>query len=464
MKKIIAAFIFTILIFDLNCQNHENSEQKIYDYDELCKMLSSNNTDLRKAQGTYERSLLDVKDAWANISPTIDFQASGTYMLNPPIDKITLNAADIAGSLGISGIPQNQYITIYDGMENTLYNFELSLQQPVFTWGKISNGIKLYSQISKVQELQLSSKKKQLETELETRILSLWYLYKISEILQEEQTYAERMVLTSEDAQKSGMLLEQDVIEARIQAKELDIALQGVNEQINTQIFELQKMTGLNDLSWQKITYEPDQNEITRILSLNRKEVEEKALSGNQDSIKMLNILKDVNEIAVKVSKASVYWKPDLALQVSAGYSGSRFPLLEPNWLLKDDYSLNISLGLKTTVWDGGKKLNAVSRAISESEETTVSQDESRATIRKTLQEQWNSADVCTMRIEYQDLKIQTAEAKIQQQETLFQNGYGSETDLLSAKIDWCNQRIEKLQQELTRAAACFTIRYLSGD
>ena len=36
-----------------------------------------------KLQEEYRRSILDLKDAWWGLGPTVDLQASGTYMVNP---------------------------------------------------------------------------------------------------------------------------------------------------------------------------------------------------------------------------------------------------------------------------------------------------------------------------------------------------------------------------------------------
>ena len=107
--------------------------------------------------------------------------------------------------------------------------------------------------------------------------------------------------------------------------------------------------------------------------------------------------------------------------------------------------------------------MNDVARKISESNTAELEQSGVRSTIRQTLMSQWNTADVCTMKIEYQDLKIEAADSKIAQQQLLFDSGYGSETDLLSAKIDRCNERIEREKQSLSRAAACLAISYLCG-
>ena len=470
MKKNLPAavlFLSVPLVFARQPENSSSGQDTRYGYAEIRQAVVMNNPDILKLQEEYNRSLIDVRDAWGGLGPTVDMQISGTYMMNPPGGPLSFNVDDIINSVqwpaGVRPVSSGQYVRVYDGMENTLYNLSLSMTQPLFTWGKIPNAIKLYRQIAGIKELQLSDEIDRMDTELETRLMSLSHLYRILDILEEEQTYADKMVTYSEDAEKSGMLLHQDVVDARIKAKELEIARQDLNEQIADQLLELQRMSGIDGLERDTIDYSFDGNIVSRIMAFDRTESEEKALSGERNSLKMVTRLVDVNRTAEKIARGSVNWKPDFALQVSAGYGGSRVPLFEPNWYRKDDYTLNFSLGIKTTVWDGGKKVNDVARKISESNTAELEQSGARSTIRQTLMSQWNTADVCTMKIEYQDLKIEAADSKIAQQQLLFDSGYGSETDLLSAKIDRCNERIEREKQSLSRAAACLAISYLCG-
>ena len=427
--------------------------------------MFQNNPELLSLQEEYRRSELDVKDAWGGLGSTIDLQVSGTYMLNPPVDAIYLNVDDVVNSIQwpASSRPSStgQYVKIYDGMENTLYSVQFTLTQPLFTWGKLGNANELYTQISKIKLTQLESKQQQLETELETRLVSLKYLQRINEIIEEEKAYAERLVKVSEDAEKSGMLLHQDVVDARIQAKELEIAQLDLQEQINNQFLELQRSTGIEDLDFDSLDFVLDEENLLSVLSEDKAVMEEIALGGDRLSIKLITQLKEMNKTAEKIAKGAVNWKPDVALQATGGYGGSRFPLLEPNWRRKDDYTANLSIGIKTTIWDGGKKVRDVSRKISETTTAEIQKLDACATIKKTLSEQFNAADVCTMKIEYQELKIQTALSKISQAQTIYDTGYGSETDLLNAKIECCNEQIEKEKQCLNRASACIKINYL---
>lgn len=463
IKKLFLAFA----IFSIFTTGSLVAQSYTYSMEMLLYATQQNHPELLKLQEEYKRSLLDVKDAWASLGPTLDLQASGTYMLNPPVGPMYINTDDIINSIqwnGVAPARTGQYVKIFDGMENTLYNFELTLTQPLFTWGKIANSIKLYKQISAIKQNQIAQQTAQLETELKTRLISLYYLNMIMKILDEEGSYAERMVQVSEDAEKSGMLLHQEVVDAKIQAKELEIAKQDLLEQIDEQLLELGRITGISIESSQHINYDFVQSlldDFDRLLQTEHAVLEEEILSANQSAIKLVTQLEDVSKIAESISRGYENWKPDFALQMSGGYAGSRFPLFEPNWLRKDDYSLNITIGLKATVWDGGKKLRDVSRKVSEVKTAQITTSDTRSSISKTFDSQWNTTQVCTMKIEYQDLKIESATAKINQKQQMFDSGYGSETDVLSAKIERCNAQIEKEKQTLSRAIACLTIEYL---
>ena len=463
IKKLFFTFAIFSLLLTVAWSQEGNGE---YTLDFLLSATKQNHPELLKLQEEYKRSRLDVQDAWAGLGPTVDLQVSGTYMVNPPVGAMYINTEDIINSIQINGVrpsARGQRIKIYDGMEPTLYDFQLTLTQPLFTWGKITNAIKLYQEISEIKETQLSQQTSQLETELKTRLVSLYYLNRILEIIDEEEAYAERMVQVSENAESSGMLLHQEVVDAKIQAKELAIAKQDLLEQINDQLLELSRTSGI-DLSLENINFDfvPDFIEgFDSLLAEDAALLEAEVLSGNQSSIKMLTQLETVSKTAEKISRGYENWKPDIALQMSGGYSGSRFPLVEPNWRRKDDYSLNISIGIKTTLWDGGKKVRDVARKKSEVETADINKLDARSTISQTFNSQWNAAQVCTMKIEYQALKIESATAKIEQKQRMYESGYGSETDVLSAKIERCNAQIELEQQNLARAAACLTIDFL---
>ena len=459
-KKIFSTLIFFAIFWT-------SGFSQSYTLTDLLSATQMNHPELLKLQEEYQRSVLDVKDAVAGFEPSIDLQASGTYMAKPPVEAIYVDTDQIYAAMQMPMMgqtPPNQEVKVYDGMEKTLYQLEFSLTQPIFTWGKIANSVKLYKQISSIKQTQITQQTEQLKTELKTRLISLYYMKNIFDILDEEQTYSDKMVSVSENAEKVGMLLHQEVVDAKLQAKELEIAKHDLLQQINDQLLELNRITGLGNVTLDEINFDfvPELvSDFDRLLSMDPNQLEAEVLSGNQSSIKILTQMENVSKTAEKISRGNENWKPDLAFQMSGSISDSRVPFVQDDWKDKTDYSLNISVGFKTTIWDGGKRLRDVSRKVSDKKTAEINKDDARSTLSKTFNSQWNAAQVCTLKIEYQDLKIESAAAKIEQKQQMYDSGYGSETDVLSAKIERCNAQIEKEQQAMSRSAACLTIEYL---
>lgn len=464
MKKLFCILIlinFSIILFS---QETVNS----YTIDELSNQLKINNSELKILNQEYQQSLIDVKNAKAGLGPTIDLTVSGTYFLNPPIDSIVLNVDDILNSItwpdSMDIKPSGQYLTLYDGMENTFYSFQLDVTQPIYTWGKLKNAIKLYEKVSEIKQLQISSKEKQLQTELNTRIVSLFYLSQIETLLNTQDEYANRLVKISEDAQKNGILLEQDVLEAKISAQQINITQQEIKEQFFNLLLSIQKMTGNQNIELANINFTPNENIFYEFANRNRDELFSKALNTTQDTFLILENLEQISQYTTKIAQASVYWKPDFALKLSLGYGGSRFPFLEKDWFRQNDYTTNFTLALKTTVWDGGKKINEIKKSKSKEEIAGVNYDDAVLSIKQKLQEQFNVIDLALSKIEYQKLKLQTLDSKIKQQEQLFNSGYGSEQELLQAKIERNTAQIELEQNKLTLAGACSTAAFLCNE
>lgn len=464
MKKLFCILIlinFSIILFS---QETVNS----YTIDELSNQLKINNSELKILNQEYQQSLIDVKNAKAGLGPTIDLTVSGTYFLNPPIDSIVLNVDDILNSItwpdSMDIKPSGQYLTLYDGMENTFYSFQLDVTQPIYTWGKLKNAIKLYEKVSEIKQLQISSKEKQLQTELNTRIVSLFYLSQIETLLNTQDEYANRLVKISEDAQKNGILLEQDVLEAKISAQQINITQQEIKEQFFNLLLSIQKMTGNQNLELANINFTPNENIFYEFANRNRDELFSKALNTTQDTFLILENLEQISQYTTKIAQASVYWKPDFALKLSLGYGGSRFPFLEKDWFRQNDYTTNFTLALKTTVWDGGKKINEIKKSKSKEEIAGVNYDDTVLSLKQKLQEQFNVIDLALSKIEYQKLKLQTLDSKIKQQEQLFNSGYGSEQELLQAKIERTTAQIELEQNKLTLAGACSTAAFLCNE
>ena len=448
MKKFIL-FIVVLLI------SNTLFATETYNYDSLASSLRLNNTKLQAAYQDVVQAKLDTKDAKANYHPTIDLTVSGSYIINP-IGPITVNASEL-------GLPYNQYITLYKGMENTLYQTSLSLQQPIFTWGKISNGVKALKEVESVRSLQLTDTENQLNAELKSRLSAIYYMDEIISLLNEQKSYADRLVELAHAAQEQGIMLAQEVKENEINALQVDVTLSEINAQYSSNLTALRTMTGLLDLTREDISYIPDEESFYSLTKEDRNALIKSATSQSQPTLQILSHMQSAMEYSEKVSKASVYWKPDFALQVSASYGGSRLPLVETDWYRQDDYNGMVTVAFKTTVWDGGKALNNIKRSESNVANAVISRDEAINTIITTLSEQFANQDMAIAKISYLDLKEETLVSKVEQKILLQSYGNASEADVLNAKIELTTCRLERLQEKLKLAQASYLIEYLTG-
>ncbi len=126
MKKA-AAFLLTVFIFLFCIPLFVFSVTA----DELYSSMLENNPNVKKAGKEVSRALLDVKDAKAGRSPTIDLTVTGSYIANP-MKPISINIGDYIDTT-LYGV-KNDYIRLYKGQESSYYKFSLSVTQPLIQY------------------------------------------------------------------------------------------------------------------------------------------------------------------------------------------------------------------------------------------------------------------------------------------------------------------------------------------
>lgn len=427
--------------------------------------MDSNNAQLAKARQTYIQSLLDVKNAKANYQPTIELLLTSTYMPNPPIGKTTISVDELSSQLGvvIPGAAAGEYVNLYDGMKNIYYNAGLSITQPLFTWGKIPNAVKLYTQVAEIRALAIEDTYNQLTAQLKARVSALKYMDDILVLLDQTKDTADELVQVSQDAYDNGMILKQDVSKAKISAMEIDVTRQEIMKEYRTNLQELRTLTGNEDLQANDIDYSVNEDEIQAIVAIDHDELYAMATRASSEPLTMLRKQTQALQLKKKIALDSLYWKPDLALQVSLSYGGSAFPLVETNWYRADDYGLYMTLAVKSTVWDGGKKLNDVSYAQSEILGSIADYDAAVDQLQSVAEENIATAELVQAKIEYLELKLEESQDRLELLERQFAVGYISKTDVLSQQIEVYTNQMNLIKEKISLAQAAYTLAYVTG-
>ena len=443
----------------------DEEESESYTFESLKESMRSGNAELRKATETYNQSLLDVKDAKANYQPQISLLLSGTYMANPPIGKTTIGVDELSSQLGVTipGSASGEYVTLYKGMDSLYYNAGLTITQPIFTWGKIPKSVELYSEIASIRALSLEDSADKLSVELKTRLTAKCYMDELFQLIAETKEKADELVKVSQDAYDNGMLLKEDVTKAKISALEIDVKEQELKKQYSDNLKSLQTITATDDLDGSNIEYTVNEDEINAIAALEHDDVISLVTRSDSATISMLKGQTRAYELKKEIAEASLYWKPDFALQVSLTYGGSAMPLIEKNWYRANDYGLYITFAISTTIWDGGVKLNDVKRAASEIEGTKADYDAAVDQLTETAEENLSQIELSLVKLEYYDLKLEEAEERLDLLNRQYEGGMISKTNVLSQEIEVLTEKMTIIQEKVTLSQAVYTIAYLTG-
>lgn len=453
MKRLLILFLLTLLVFPAFAVTQED----------LHEALLSNNPDIKKARAEVSKALLDVKDAKAGYTPTIDFTVTGSYIANP-IDPIRINLGDYVNS-GLLGT-NNDYITVFGGQESMYYQFSLQLTQPIFTWGKLSMAVQIYQAIYEARVLQLEDVIEQAETELSTRVAALHFLLQIQSLLQDQLQITARLVQLADDAYANGMMLATDALGVKVQARQLDVAKSQIDQQVLLMMTNIRNLTGLEALESTDIVFDESSFEasLDGLLASDYAVLVSKCLSDARTNFQLLSKMSEIAKLSNGIAGASVNWKPDFALVVNADYSGSRLPLVETDWYGKDDWSATITVAMKTTLYDGGKAVRNVNRTADDVSSAQVDIQSAKAKIRATVDENWTNMAVCMAQMEYQTALEAQLDSQLEVKKKLLDTGYGSESDYLQVQLERNNCEIQILQTRISLATALNTLLYLEGD
>ena len=459
MKRLL--LIITIVLFLVSPAFAEKGNK--YGFNDLVQSMNASNTKVRKADEEVIQARLDRKDAEAGYQPTIELMLMGMYMANPIIDDITINTNDILLQMGLSPLPQSYDLTLFDGIDNIFYNASISITQPLLTWGKIINSVNLFKSVESAREMQRRDLGNQLITELKARLAALSYLAEIEDSLNQIIAVSDELVSLAEKGGEEGMILEEDVLDARMQAGEASVSLKEIEKQKTMLVDGLRVLTGIPDLEPEEIVYEVDESEFDAVLSSSLESLVALATAPSAPALQMLGKSGEAMEYAKKIANASMYGVPDIGLQLSLNYGGTRFPLFEKGWSGEDDWGLNVTVAFKTTLWDGGKILNNVKRAESQIRSNDIDMDSAVETLTTNVTDAYTNAELSAAKIGYQEIKLENAKLKAEREELRFEAGSSSRSDILQNELERLQDEIDLVSEKINLAQNCYTICYLTG-
>ncbi|MDR2029360.1 MAG: TolC family protein [Treponema sp.] len=476
MKPRFSRWILWFLVFARPLAG-QNAPDEPWDRDRLVSAALAGNSAylLSESRGREARSVLSA--AKAARLPVIRFSSDLSYLINPPGITIKTGTLFPGGTIPIgtgapsmppAGLPfpaLPEKDTAIRLSESTQYEFSLSLEQPVFTWGRIHNSVKAADLGSRAAALETEQERRNIRTALDGHLYTLGFLTEIRELLAEQRRYAQRLSLISEESYAEGFLLQGDLLSIRLLSSELTLGDYRIMEAWDSSFQAVKTLTGLEGLTPAQIKA-PSREGLGRdSLSFSREDSRRLLARARAENVglKLLALRSQAADRLLAAAKGQYYGKPELGLFLQLTYSGPDFPFVQRGWKTDNNLSLSATLGIRSLLFDGGN----VHHTIRQKEETLVqarlAEEQSRRELEEYLEKTLLSLEVSARRREYLSLKIEAAAVRKDTAEAAWKSGYGEEGDYLTEEISWRQDRISLLQEELGALVTALQLENVAG-
>ena len=433
--------------------------------EEAEEMMMRNNPSIRSAEEAVVQAGLDLKDSKASFAPTIELSGSMTYMTDPLIGPVIMESSDILSQMGLGSYADSAsgYVTLYDGMENTMYMGSLSLTQPLITWGKLGKAVDLYQNILTAQSLRKDDTVAQLKAELRIRVWSLKYLEEMNALIDEASTLSKELVDIAKSGYENGMLLRQDWLSAEISALEVEVKRAELEQNHSSVLEGLRSLIGDYNLITEDIEMPNDEFFLYKYKESDLDSLVVEATNDNSNNLKAIKNLIGAYSNQKSIAERSMYGIPDFALQAELSYSNSRLPFIQTGWKQNDNSSLNLSIGFKTTLWDGGKAINNLNRAKSNIRDAESQYDGALSQIRSAVISNYNGMKTNIASIDYQSEKIENLNSELENIRIGLKFGQNSVSDEKQKMLEIVEAKSNLLASKIALVQNVYTLDYLVG-
>ncbi|MDR2661820.1 MAG: TolC family protein, partial [Treponema sp.] len=414
------AVLVLLLAFAVRLSAQDVPEGELWDRETLLAASLRENSAylLAASRGRESRALLS--GARAARLPTLRFGSNLSYLTNPP--SFSIKAGDLhPGSnipLPIPGLPSTPSFPFpalpdedltFNLSEHTRYDFSLSLEQPVFTWGRIHNSVKAAELGSQAAAVQMEQEKRNIVTALDSHLYTLAFAAKIRELLAEQRRAAERLIALSEESYANGFLLRADLLAARLLAAETGMADYSITEIRDNSLLAVKTLSGLEDLRSGGILLPPlpfgegQSRESLTFTRTGKDRLFSQILAENL-GLKLLALQTQAREKTVAAAKGQYYGKPELGLFLQLAYGGPNFPFFQNGWKEEDKMNFTATLGIRGLIFDGG----AVHQSIRQKEEALtqarLEEGKGRRDLEEYLEKTLHQLELSRRRQEYLEL------------------------------------------------------------
>ena len=311
---------------------------------------------LKLERRSLTRASLALREARARLGPELTFSAAGAYLTNPP--GITVEAGAL-GSFNIQIAPPpalpvtvllpEEDVEFREIAGNTWFELDLELKQPLFTWLKLRNAVKLAELAVDVSAAELEEARRRIRKETaESYYLAVLARESVAGLERMGALFAE-IEADRRSAYELGLTNLEDLLGIQAQAAEAAQRLLEARESQATARAALGFYTGVSTVEIALSTTFPQGESYLDEELLRRRSVE-----GSPTLRKLRLQIEQGRRNAARLRGAGTF-RPDVALSVALEVTGQQPPWSGDGWQDTWNANLTVGLGAEGSLFDSGR-------------------------------------------------------------------------------------------------------------
>lgn len=420
----------------------------------------ANSLRLERARAEVDRAEASLDAAEAELNPSISFSGSASFLGNPP-EGVAIQPGDLGtvtepGSTFPLPVPEQRIVLVPDA-ENTFYRLGTTLSQPVFTWGRLRNGVRAAEAGRSVAVWELTGAEKELERSVAERYFAVRLAEQSVALLSEAEEILARVTEDRRRAFDAGAETREGVLEAEANEANLRLRRAQAEEGLASARAGLAFAVGREDVSdiaelrlATEYRTEPPSEPFDRILR-------------GIDSPSLRTLQSRVDQAREGLAAARAATRPAIGLELGLEVSGQRTPVLAANWRDSWDTSLTVSLGVSGTAFDFGRTDARIAEAQAQLRLAQTGAAEARDGLPAQLRATYERARTGAVGVEVAQAALTLAEERLRGARISFENDLIVRSDLLQAEVGAVIARIELVNAQHDMERALIELEYQAG-
>lgn len=332
---------------------------------QVWQILLENNRTIQQARLTVEQNAAQLSIQKSDFLPVLQFGHSTNY-----ISKI----AQINLPFALPGVGQP---TIDAGVKDQ-YDFNLSLNQPVFTGFRTINLVKAVAAQHTASNHELQQVQNQLLTQAGQLFYGIQSIKLQQQILQKAITRTDVLLQQIKDLLTAQQTTAFDTLEAANRKLKFQNQLQNLHRMENIQLSKLRRLINIDEaIQVQQLGENTLPQKLETVAHFQR------LANQNRPELQQLHEAIQASEFSLKAIRSSLY--PQIYAGASYHYARPGVDFFQNEWM--DYYTLGIKV--QWQLWAGGKTRKKIQKARLQSDKLRLKRADMQNLIQQQVEETW---------------------------------------------------------------------------